>query len=108
MLLSVFSEGGGMPPLTSAKLFIAKPMEICNVTKLKHLAQGSRMRHLATVVGHAHRMVRAVAKLREKFDQPLRIERVAKELGMSTSGFHAHFKTITNMSPLQFQKSLRL
>jgi AraC-like DNA-binding protein len=71
-------------------------------------AQSGRMRHLATVGGHAHRMVRAVAKLREKFDKPLRIERVAKELGMSTSGFHAHFKAVTAMSPLQFQKHLRL
>jgi AraC-like DNA-binding protein len=71
-------------------------------------AQGSRMRHLAAVGGQAHRMVRAVAKLRENFDKPLRIERVAKALGMSTSGFHAHFKAVTAMSPLQFQKSLRL
>jgi AraC-like DNA-binding protein len=71
-------------------------------------AQGGRMRHLATDGGHAHRMVRAVAKFRENFDKPLRIERVAKELGMSTSGFHAHFKAVTAMSPLQFQKQLRL
>ena len=33
---------------------------------------------------------------------------MAKQLGMSTSGFHAHFKAVTNMSPLQFQKQLRL
>ncbi len=71
-------------------------------------AQGGRMRHLATDSGHAHRMVRAVAKLREKFDKPLRIEAVARELGMSASGFHAHFKAVTAMSPLQFQKHLRL
>jgi AraC-like DNA-binding protein len=71
-------------------------------------AQGGRMRHLATVGGLAHRMVRAVAKLRENFDKPLRIGRVAKALGMSTSGFHAHFKAVTAMSPLQFQKQLRL
>ena len=70
--------------------------------------QGGRMRHLATDGGHAHRMVRAVAKLRENFDKPLRIEAVARELGMSASGFHAHFKAVTAMSPLQFQKSLRL
>ncbi|MDX9912804.1 MAG: AraC family transcriptional regulator [Phycisphaerales bacterium] len=43
----------------------------------------------------------------EHFDQPLRIGRLAKELGMSPSGFHAHFKTVTAMSPLQFQKQLR-
>jgi len=71
-------------------------------------AQGNRMRHLATDGGRVHRVARAVEKLRKDFDKPLRIERVAKQLGMSTSGFHAHFKAVTAMSPLQFQKSLRL
>lgn len=70
--------------------------------------QGHRMRHLATIGGHAHRMVRAVRKLREDFAKPLRIEEVAREIGMSVSGFHAHFKAVTAMSPLQFQKQLRL
>src|SRR5580693_7053443 len=70
--------------------------------------QGHRMRHLATIGGHAHRMVRAVRKLREDFAKPLRIEEVAREIGMSVSGFHAHFKAVTAMSPLQFQKELRL
>jgi AraC-like DNA-binding protein len=70
--------------------------------------QGNRMRHLATDGGHARRMVRAVDKLRKEFDKPLRIEAVAKQLGMSASGFHAHFKAVTAMSPLQFQKQLRL
>jgi AraC-like DNA-binding protein len=71
-------------------------------------AQGSRMLHLATFGGQAHRMVRAVGKLRENFDKPLRIDGLARELGMSVSGFHAHFKAVTAMSPLQFQKQLRL
>jgi len=71
-------------------------------------AQGNRMRHLARFGGHAHRMVRAVERLRENFDKPLKIEDIARELGMSISGFHAHFKTVTSMSPLQFQKQLRL
>jgi AraC-like DNA-binding protein len=71
-------------------------------------AQGSRMRHLATFGGHAHRMVRAVEKLRKDFDKPLRIEDIARELSMSISGFHAHFRAVTAMSPLQFQKQLRL
>lgn len=70
--------------------------------------QGHRMCHLATIGGHAHRMVRAVRKLREEFAKPLRIEDVAREIGMSVSGFHAHFKAVTAMSPLQFQKQLRL
>ena len=71
-------------------------------------AQAGRMRHLATFGGHAHRMVRAVEKLRMNFNKPLRIEEVARELGMSVSGFHAHFRAVTAMSPLQFQKQLRL
>ena len=70
--------------------------------------QCGRLRHLATFGGQAHRMVRAVEKLRRDFDKPLRIEDVAGELGMSVSGFHAHFKSVTAMSPLQFQKHLRL
>jgi AraC-like DNA-binding protein len=71
-------------------------------------AQGNRMRHLAEFGGQAHRMVRAVQTLREDFDKPLRIETLARKLGMSVSGFHAHFKSVTAMSPLQFQKQLRL
>jgi AraC-like DNA-binding protein len=70
--------------------------------------QCGRLRHLATFGGQVHRMVRAIEKLRQDFDQPLRIEDVARELGMSVSGFHAHFKAVTAMSPLQFQKHLRL
>ena len=47
-------------------------------------------------------------RLRHDFDQPLRIEQVAREVGMSVSVFHHHFKAVTAMSPLQFQKRLRL
>ncbi len=71
-------------------------------------AQASRLRHLATFGGLAHRMVRAVESLRQNFNKPLRIESIARALGMSPSGFHAHFRTVTAMSPLQFQKQLRL
>ena len=70
--------------------------------------QGSRLRHLPTLGGHIDRISQAVDRLRKEFDQPLRIDRIAKELGMSPSGFHHHFKVVTDMSPLQFQKQLRL
>jgi AraC-like DNA-binding protein len=66
------------------------------------------MCHLITIGGHAHRIVRAVKKLREDFAKPSRIEDVAREIGMSASEFHAHFKAVTALSPLQFQKRLRL
>ncbi len=70
--------------------------------------QGGRLRHVAALGGSTHRIVEAIERLRKEFDQPLRIEDIARELGMSVSGFHHHFKAVTAMSPLQFQKQLRL
>jgi AraC-like DNA-binding protein len=71
-------------------------------------AQGNRLRHIAVLGGYTHHIARAVDRLRKDFNQPLRIEDIARELGMSVSGFHHHFKSVTAMSPLQFQKQLRL
>ena len=71
-------------------------------------AQGARLRQIAVLGGYTHHIARAVDRLRKDFDQPLRIESIAQELGMSVSGFHHHFKSVTAMSPLQFQKQLRL
>jgi len=70
--------------------------------------QGTRLRHLATMEGYTPHIARAIERLRQEFDQPLRIEEMARELGMSVSGFHHHFKAVTALSPLQFQKQLRL
>lgn len=70
--------------------------------------QGARLRHTAVLGGSSHRIVRAIERLRNDFDKPLRIENVARDLGMSVSSFHHHFKAVTAMSPLQFQKQLRL
>ncbi len=70
--------------------------------------QGARLRHLAILGGYTSPIARAVEQLRQALDQPLRIEQMARELGMSVSGFHHHFKAVTAMSPLQFQKRLRL
>ncbi|HZR39891.1 MAG TPA: AraC family transcriptional regulator [Ktedonobacteraceae bacterium] len=70
--------------------------------------QGSRLRHIAILGGYTSHIARAVQRLRQDFDQPLRIEEIARELGMSVSGFHHHFKAVTAMSPLQFLKRLRL
>ena len=70
--------------------------------------QGSRLRHLTMMGGYTPHIARAIQRLRQDFGQPLRIEQIARELGMSVSGFHHHFKAVTAMSPLQFQKQLRL
>jgi len=70
--------------------------------------QGARLRHLAILGGYTPSIARAIERLRRDFDQPLRIEQLARELGMSVSGLHHHFKAVTAMNPSQFQKRLRL
>jgi AraC-like DNA-binding protein len=70
--------------------------------------QGARFSHLLTAGADTRRISQAIGYLREHFDQPLRMDDIAHELGMSVSGFHQHFKSVTAMSPLQFQKQLRL
>ncbi|MBI1332660.1 MAG: AraC family transcriptional regulator [Armatimonadetes bacterium] len=70
--------------------------------------QGERLRHLPMLGGHSHRIAKAVDRLRRDFDQSVSMEGLAQDLGMSTSAFHHHFKTVMSMSPLQFQKLLRL
>ena len=70
--------------------------------------QGDRIRDIAALGGETNRIAEAISRLRRDFDRPLRIEDLARDLGMSVSGFHHHFKAVTAMSPLQFQKQLRL
>jgi AraC-like DNA-binding protein len=70
--------------------------------------QGARLRHLAIQRGYTPHIAKAVERLRQDLDQPLHIENLARELGMSVSGLHHHFKAVTELSPLQFQKHLRL
>jgi AraC-like DNA-binding protein len=69
--------------------------------------QGGRVRQIATL-GEENRVARAIERLRKDFDRPLRVDVLARELGMSVSSFHHQFKSATAMSPLQFQKQLRL
>jgi AraC-like DNA-binding protein len=70
--------------------------------------QGARLSHLLASAGDTGRISKAIMHLRENFDEPLKIEDMARDLGMSVSGFHHHFKSVTAMSPLQFQKQIRL
>jgi AraC-like DNA-binding protein len=78
------------------------------ISRLLMGAQGARLRHSAVLGGYTHHIARAVDLLRKDYSQPLRMESIAQALGMSVSGFHHQFKAVTAMSPLQFQKRLRL
>ena len=71
--------------------------------------EGARLSHLvASSRGDTRRISRAIGRVREHYNEPLKIEEIARDLGMSVSGFHHHFKSVTSMSPLQFQKQIRL
>lgn len=69
---------------------------------------GSAIRRLGWPDGHVQRVAHAVAVLRAEFARPLPVERLAAVAGMSLSSFHQHFRSVTSLSPLQFQKHLRL
>lgn len=70
--------------------------------------QGARLQHIAMLGGQTHRVARIAERLRKDFDKPLRIEDLARELSMSVSSLHHHFKAVTSMSPIQFQRQIRL
>lgn len=69
---------------------------------------GPAIRRLGLPDGHAGRIARAAAVLRTAYARPLRVAELAAAAGMSASSFHQHFKAVTSLSPLQFQKQLRL
>jgi AraC-like DNA-binding protein len=69
---------------------------------------GGAIRALGVTDSHAQRVARAVAVIRSDYAKPLRVEQLAEAAGMSASSFHEHFRAITSLTPLQFQKQLRL
>lgn len=70
--------------------------------------QGEKLKQMANVDSNTHKIARATDYLRQHFREPVLVETLATLCGMSLSGFHNHFKKTTTMSPLQYQKSLRL
>jgi AraC-like DNA-binding protein len=69
---------------------------------------GHRVAQLAASHGHAQRVRKAIEWLQKHFAEPLQIESFARDVNMSPSSLHHHFKAVTAMSPLQYQKQLRL
>ena len=70
--------------------------------------QGGRLRQIAVGDGQTRRIVRAIQWLKQHFAEPLRIEDLARQVSLSPSSLHQHFKAVTALSPLQYQKQLRL
>ena len=70
--------------------------------------QGHRLYEIALANSQTHRVCQAITWLNRHYQQPLRIEDLAREVNLSTSTLHHRFKAVTSMSPLQYQKQLRL
>lgn len=69
---------------------------------------GARLRQIALAESPSNKVAKAIAWLRENYARQLRIEDLADSVGMSESSLHHNFKTITAMTPMQYQKQLRL
>ena len=70
--------------------------------------QGPRLRQIGAAGCRSHQIARAIDWLKSNFSRPLRIDDLASTVRMSPSAFHHHFRALTAMSPLQYQKWLRL
>jgi AraC-like DNA-binding protein len=78
------------------------------IYRLLRSAQGMHLRAIATVGDQNNRTAKAIGWLRENYTKPLRVEALAAIARMGVSTFHQHFRSLTAMSPIQYQKHLRL
>ncbi len=78
------------------------------VYRILHGPEGARLRAIATLGDRSHRTAKAIAWIRVNYAKPLRVEDLAQIAGMGLSTLHTHFRALTAMSPLQYQKQLRL
>lgn len=69
---------------------------------------GATLRHVAAANSHLNQVSRAIAQIREGFRDRLRVRDIAAAAGMSESSLYTHFKAVTQMTPLEYQKQLRL
>jgi AraC-like DNA-binding protein len=70
--------------------------------------EGARLRAIATLGDQSHRTAKAIAWIKTNYAKPLRVEDLAEITSMGVSTLHHHFRALTAMSPLQYQKQLRL
>ncbi|MBT64973.1 MAG: AraC family transcriptional regulator [Puniceicoccaceae bacterium] len=70
--------------------------------------QGMRLRQIASSGSQSNQISKAISWLKDNYSRQLKVEDLAQQAGMSTSTFHHHFRTMTTLSPLQYQKQLRL
>ncbi|MET0091156.1 MAG: AraC family transcriptional regulator [Candidatus Thiodiazotropha sp.] len=100
-LIDLLDEPDGIPtlaPLVQQEIFY----------RLLIGEQGPRLRHITTAGNHGYQIARAIDWLKANFNKPIKVEDLASKAGLSLSAFHNHFRATTAMSPLQYQKRMRL
>jgi AraC-like DNA-binding protein len=78
------------------------------IYRILRSAEGQRLRAIATLGDQSHRTAKAIAWIRANYAKELRVDHLAQITGMGVSTLHHHFRALTAMSPLQYQKQLRL
>jgi AraC-like DNA-binding protein len=100
-LLALLDEPAAIPVLASS---IEREIHY----RLLLSDQAARLWQIASVGSQGHRVAKVIDWLKANYAQPLRIEELASRVQMSSSSLHQHFRELTAMSPLQYQKWLRL
>ena len=93
----------------SADATLMAPLVVDEILiRLLRSPMGARVAQMGRAESSLNRVAKAVSFLRANFDQPVNVEDLARLVNMSVSAFHRHFKSVTSMSPVQYQKVLRL
>ncbi len=100
-LLDLLSNPADIP-------FLSGLIEREIVYRILRGAEGARLRAIATLGDQSHRTAKAIAWIKTNYARPLRVEELAEVAGMAVSTLHHHFRALTTMSPLQYQKQIRL
>jgi AraC-like DNA-binding protein len=100
-LMDLLNSPGDIP-------FLSDPVQREIIYRILQSSEGQRLRAIASLGDQSHRTAKAIAWIRENYSKPLSIEHLARMAGMGVSTLHAHFRELTSMSPLQYQKQLRL
>ena len=134
LVLKVFPDG--LPPNQERRAVYVTPLEVSVVNAATRLMEclaqpgdtellaplvvdeilirllrsriGARFAQMGFAESSVHRVAKAISWLRSNFSQPMKVEELAELVHMSVSSFHEHFKSVTSMSPLHYQKVLRL
>lgn len=100
-LLDLLSNPGDIP-------FLSGLIEREIMYRILRGPEGARLKAIATLGDQSHRTAKAIAWIKANYARPLRVEELAQVSGMAVSTLHHHFRALTAMSPLQYQKQIRL